>query len=197
MELNQFLDLLSTPTFISLLVLMFSAFLIGYLAGLKLTVREKSKLISKLKNEVNSLKLTQKPVADIETIFTEIKPKIIEVVKNEQREHVTSVASQTKETIAEKTRSEYVNYTPGKPQLNFESFGYGHPSNKNRLTEINGIGPYIEEKLNEIGIYNFDQISRLQINDIRLITTLIDFFPGRIERDDWIGQAKALKAIHS
>ena len=58
---------------------------------------------------------------------------------------------------------------------------------------IKGVGPYIELKLNEIGIYNYDQISRLKESDIRIITDLIDFFPGRIERDNWVGQAEALK----
>jgi len=48
-------------------------------------------------------------------------------------------------------------------------------------------------KLNEIGIFNFDQISRLDEADVRTITELIDFFPGRIDRDNWVGQARALK----
>ena len=58
---------------------------------------------------------------------------------------------------------------------------------------IHGIGPYIEERLNEIGIYDFEQISRLSIQDIRVLTDLIDFFPGRIEQDNWMAQAIALK----
>ena len=57
----------------------------------------------------------------------------------------------------------------------------------------NGIGPYIEQRLNEIGIYNYDQISRFKEEDIRVLTELIDFFPGRIERDNWIAQAASLK----
>ena len=28
------------------------------------------------------------------------------------------------------------------------------------IQKIDGIGPYIEQKLNEIGVYNYDQISR-------------------------------------
>ena len=60
------------------------------------------------------------------------------------------------------------------------------------MTKINGIGPYIEQKLNEIDIYTYRQISNLKEADIRTVTELIDFFPGRIERDDWVGQAAAL-----
>tara|TARA_B100000767_G_C19542437_1_gene441383 strand:+ start:72 stop:326 length:255 start_codon:yes stop_codon:yes gene_type:complete len=79
------------------------------------------------------------------------------------------------------------------PKLDFDSFGYADKNNKDNLTLIKGVGPYIELKLNEIGIYNYEQIKRLKESDIRVITSLIDFFPGRIERDDWVGQARELQ----
>ncbi len=96
------------------------------------------------------------------------------------------------ETVAQKARSSYISYTKSKPELNFDSFGYANVDNKDDLTRINGIGPYIEQRLNEIGIYNYDQISKLQRSDIRVITELIDFFPDRIERDNWVEQARSL-----
>ncbi|MGJ8666084.1 MAG: hypothetical protein ACSHW7_06950 [Patiriisocius sp.] len=197
MNLKSFIELLTSPAYLSILLLMFSTFIIGYFFGLRLTNFKNRKLIDRLKKEVNSLRASDKPLNEIETLFSEIKPKKIDIIDSAIKEKEKIKIPQPKQVVAEKTRSEYVNYSSEKPQLDFESFGYGDPLNSDRLTKINGIGPYIEEKLNEIGIYNFDQISRLQINDIRLITTLIDFFPGRIERDDWIGQAKALKSIHS
>ncbi len=79
------------------------------------------------------------------------------------------------------------------PVLNFESFGKAEASEKDDLKLISGIGPFIEEKLNSIGIYTFDQISRFNTEDIQTVTELIQFFPGRIERDDWKGQAHLLK----
>ena len=60
------------------------------------------------------------------------------------------------------------------------------------LKQINGIGPFIEEKLNEIGIYTFRQISQFDESLIELVTDAIQFFPGRILRDDWVGQSKKL-----
>jgi len=77
--------------------------------------------------------------------------------------------------------------------LNFESFGFANPSQKDDLKRIKGVGPFIEDKLNAIGIYTFEQISRFSSEDIQTITELISFFPGRIERDDWKGQAAILK----
>ena len=64
--------------------------------------------------------------------------------------------------------------------------------NKNDLTEIKGVGPFIEGKLNEIGIYTFEQVSKFDKDFIQLVTEAIQFFPGRIKRDNWVGQAKKL-----
>ncbi len=61
------------------------------------------------------------------------------------------------------------------------------------LKRIRGIGPFIEKKLNAVGIYTFEQISKFDKNDIHTVTEAIAFFPGRIERDDWVGQAGKLK----
>lgn len=152
-----------------------------------------SKLLKKVKRQATSA-VNNAKIADIETIFTEIKPKIIEVVKETQsnkQEIATSFKSP--QEIAETARTSYLTYTKSKPELNFDNFGYASQDEKDDLTKINGIGPYIEQRLNEIGIYNYDQISRFTDEDIRVLTELIDFFPGRIERDSWIAQAQSLK----
>jgi len=60
------------------------------------------------------------------------------------------------------------------------------------LTKIEGVGPFIAKKLNEIGITSFGQISKMDDTEINRITKAIQFFPGRIERDDWVGQARKL-----
>mgnify|MGYP002630519404 CR=1 FL=1 len=73
--------------------------------------------------------------------------------------------------------------------LNFNRIGTATFQNKDDLQQIKGIGTSIEEKLNTIGIFTFKQISNFNDKDITKITDLIKFFPGRIERDDWVGQA--------
>jgi predicted flap endonuclease-1-like 5' DNA nuclease len=65
-------------------------------------------------------------------------------------------------------------------------------SDKNDLKKINGVGPFIEEKLHRLGIYTFDQIASMTPEQAEKINQAIEFFPGRILRDDWIGQAKGL-----
>jgi len=80
-----------------------------------------------------------------------------------------------------------------KPSLNFASFGKATEAEKDDLKKITGVGPLIENKLNSLGIYKFDQISRFSDEDIKNVTDLIKFFPGRILRDDWRGQSNILK----
>jgi predicted flap endonuclease-1-like 5' DNA nuclease len=63
---------------------------------------------------------------------------------------------------------------------------------KDDLTRIDGIGPFLERQLNESGIYTYEQISRWDGSDIHQVTQQIRYFPGRIEREDWVGQANRL-----
>ncbi len=63
---------------------------------------------------------------------------------------------------------------------------------KDDLKVISGIGPFIEGKLNNLDIQTYRQISQFDDAMINKVTTAIEFFPGRIQRDEWVKQAKAL-----
>jgi ABC-type branched-subunit amino acid transport system ATPase component/predicted flap endonuclease-1-like 5' DNA nuclease len=60
-----------------------------------------------------------------------------------------------------------------------------------RLILIKGIGPVNEKKLNQHGIFHFDQIAAWKKADIEAAEAYLAF-DGRIEREDWMGQAKEL-----
>jgi large subunit ribosomal protein L21 len=59
------------------------------------------------------------------------------------------------------------------------------------LKLISGVGPVLQDKLNELGIYHFWQIAKFGAKDIDLVNDAMAF-PGRIERDEWIAQAQNL-----
>jgi len=59
------------------------------------------------------------------------------------------------------------------------------------LRRIRGIGPQNATRLNALGIYHFDQIAAWSPAEARWVGAYLAF-PGRIEREDWIGQATAL-----
>ncbi|MBF9046276.1 NADH-quinone oxidoreductase subunit NuoE [Rhodobacterales bacterium LSUCC0031] len=58
------------------------------------------------------------------------------------------------------------------------------------LKKITGIGPKLEALLNEMGFWHFDQIAAWTQAEIAWVDARLKF-KGRIDRDDWIGQAKA------
>ena len=59
------------------------------------------------------------------------------------------------------------------------------------LTEIKGIGKVIERRLHELGVTSFRQLAELSPAEAKRINEAIDF-PGRVERERWIEQARAL-----
>jgi predicted flap endonuclease-1-like 5' DNA nuclease len=74
----------------------------------------------------------------------------------------------------------------------YDKSGVARKHEANNLTMIDGLGIWVEERLNLLGIYTFDQISKLTHTDIETITEVLEIIPGRIEKDDWVGQAREL-----
>ncbi len=52
----------------------------------------------------------------------------------------------------------------------------------------------MEKTLNQIGIYSFNQVSKMTKNEYDLLDSITGSFPGRAQRDDWAGQANKLKS---
>ena len=59
------------------------------------------------------------------------------------------------------------------------------------LKRIRGVGVLIERKLNSVGIVNYAQIGQWTNTDINKISQMLDF-KGRIERENWVEQARIL-----
>ncbi|MBU2982075.1 NADH-quinone oxidoreductase subunit E [Lentibacter algarum] len=59
------------------------------------------------------------------------------------------------------------------------------------LKLISGVGPKLETVLNELGFWHFDQVAKWGTEEITWVDNRLKF-KGRIERDDWMAQAKIL-----
>ncbi|MFN4057459.1 MAG: NADH:ubiquinone oxidoreductase [Roseinatronobacter sp.] len=59
------------------------------------------------------------------------------------------------------------------------------------LKLINGVGPVLERKLNDLGFYHFWQIARWTEAEVAWVDGFLNF-KGRIARDNWIAQATKL-----
>ena len=63
----------------------------------------------------------------------------------------------------------------------------------NDLKRIRGIGVLIEKKLNSMGVITYEHIANWTADDIDRVSQSLDF-KGRIERENWIEQARILSA---
>lgn len=61
------------------------------------------------------------------------------------------------------------------------------------LKLLKGVGPKLEQTLNELGFYHYDQIAAWTPEQVAWVDARLKF-KGRIERDDWIEQAAKLAA---
>ncbi|RJG44517.1 dipeptide ABC transporter ATP-binding protein [Mesorhizobium sp. DCY119] len=73
----------------------------------------------------------------------------------------------------------------GRPQ------GIARPSAPDDLKMISGVGPKIEGILHELGVYTFAQVAAWKKAEREWVDDHLSFH-GRIEREDWVRQAKAL-----
>jgi large subunit ribosomal protein L21 len=58
------------------------------------------------------------------------------------------------------------------------------------LKKLSGVGPALEKKLHALGVTSFDRIAAWTAEDIARIDEELNF-KGRIEREDWVAQARA------
>ena len=66
------------------------------------------------------------------------------------------------------------------------------PGTPDDLKLIVGVGPVIERMLYQMGVATYRQIARWSERDIDEVDARLPEFPGRIRRDGWVTQARAL-----
>jgi NADH-quinone oxidoreductase subunit E len=60
------------------------------------------------------------------------------------------------------------------------------------LKRIKGIGPKLEQQLNALGFYHFDQIAGWSEAEVAWVDDNLEGFKGRVSRDEWVAQARSL-----
>lgn len=66
------------------------------------------------------------------------------------------------------------------------------PAVTDDLRAVRGIGPSMERMLHSLGIVSFRQLALLDGSELERVRDELHEFRTRIEREDWIGQARAL-----
>jgi NADH-quinone oxidoreductase subunit E len=60
------------------------------------------------------------------------------------------------------------------------------------LKQIKGVGPKLEQLLNSMGFWHFDQLANWTAAEISWVDENLEGFKGRVTRDDWVEQARVL-----
>jgi branched-chain amino acid transport system ATP-binding protein len=121
----------------------------------------------------------------------EVASLIVEAIGEEAAQQAgidaAAVPADAVAETAETAGRETANH-PGKRPGGLVAAREGKPD---RLIRIKGIGPVNEKKLNDLGIWHFDQVASWKKAEVEWVGSYLAF-PGRIEREEWVKQAKAL-----
>ena len=131
-------------------------------------------------------------ISDGDAVSVRNDPKVIAAylgVDDEELESAPEVAAIAAEALSDAPAPAEAAHPGSKPAGLDKPMG-GTPD---PLIDIRGIGPVNEKKLNQLGIWHFDQIAAWTPAEIAWVGSYMAF-PGRIEREDWVGQARALAA---
>ena len=77
-------------------------------------------------------------------------------------------------------------------EVDFETIGFSAMGRKDDLKKINGIGPFIEKKLNALGIYRFSQLAKFDESIAKKISDLIEMENADNDLLKWSERAKKL-----
>ncbi|SRX72209.1 NrfD/PsrC family molybdoenzyme membrane anchor subunit [Aequorivita antarctica] len=113
---------------------------------------------------------------------------------NVEGKHFDTVFDDSKEEDSENNEVDYELHR-GKIDNLLSGVGIFDPAvhKQDDLKMINGVGPVMEQKLHQLGIFTFEQVSRMTDREYDLLDEIVSEFPGRAKRDDWAGQALTLK----
>ncbi|WP_170454664.1 NADH-quinone oxidoreductase subunit E [Ruegeria arenilitoris] len=111
----------------------------------------------------------------------------------EQGKPAARQAAPKKSAKAEPSSPEGAAAKPEATEAQPETLSGAREGKPDDLKLLKGVGPKLEQTLNELGFYHFDQIAAWTPEHVAWVDARLKF-KGRIERDGWIEQAAKLAA---
>ena len=123
------------------------------------------------------------------------KYKSLRAAHGDDVKHYDAVAANVSQKSTTKTVAPESSYDQSKISALLNKLGAYNADTQTAddLKKISGVGPVLQKKLNAMGLFTFDQISRMTNEDYDLFDEILGELPGRAKRDDWAGQASKLK----
>lgn len=123
----------------------------------------------------------------IEELGEEIEDEVEDL---EEALNVDLTVEKASDATEESTNEATTAFSKEKAQAELLStIGKATEADKEDLKKIKGVGPKLESILNSIGIYTFEQVSKMTEREYDLVDSMLTTFKGRGKRDDWAGQA--------
>jgi len=114
---------------------------------------------------------------------SEQKSETLRIKLDEVEKNFLDIENQQRKALKDARKATVARKNPKKSK---------QPPKRDDLQEIVGIGKVFEQALHELGIFTFRQIANFDISDIARVNAELKEFKGRMEQDDWVGQAKEL-----
>jgi NADH-quinone oxidoreductase subunit E len=181
---------------------------IGYLVCKSLSEKTipvaKSPIVEKtpLKEKVKVEK-EEEPVEEVETVESEAVTETAEVGQEAAEEEVVEIPTEAaiekalealdeideQEKVIPQEQKEAEEEIEKEEDKKPELLSSPRNGEKDKLTQIKGVGPKLEEKLNDAGIFHFDQIAAWTETDLEWLEANTAF-TSRTKNEDWVSQAK-------
>ena len=145
-----------------------------------------------LLNIRNTLGIEFVPYEEESTEDEAVEEAIEEPAEEEEEAPEEEESSEAPSEAEIKKREELERVKANASKIDFDILGTAEASDKDDLQAIKGVGPFIEEKLNTLGIYTYEQMSKMTSELEDTVNEAIEFFPGRVKRDQWVAQSKTL-----
>jgi predicted flap endonuclease-1-like 5' DNA nuclease len=114
---------------------------------------------------------------------SEEKSETLRIKLDEVEQNFMDIEKQQRKALRDARKASVAHKSNGKSQAQEE---------RDDLQEIVGIGKVFEQALHDLNIFSFRQIANFDISDVARVNAELKEFRGRMEQDDWIGQAKEL-----
>ena len=82
-----------------------------------------------------------------------------------------------------------------KNKMPFNKIGISTIEERDNLKQLKGLGPFVEKKLNAIGIYSFQQIANLNTKDQNQLNEILELPKNKFQKDEWVAQAKKILGL--
>ena len=183
---------IASEIIICLLLAALIGFAIGYLLGKSQSQKSEPATPSEIDENTKKESQELEEESSIKEAVTEVPPVLEDIPPSEEVEIPTEDAIEKALEALEEIEEQETDTTNETEEAGQKPELLSQPHNgvKDNLTQIKGIGPKLEEKLNASGIYHFEQVANwTEANMIWLEAHTL--FASRVKKESWITEAKS------